>query len=201
MVGNDPVDAWDVLGMKVFVVSRNLAIASKSGDVFGLTAVSTLAGGIVVGSTVNYYLNNTWHCILVVADRCSPALDSNGDLVDLNGVAPDDTWDFQSSNGWNHPAADWSGGGLNTSTFSRWDIVEITSDNSSDQAAINAANASQPGSGAYDVGGNGRNNCCDWVSGVLSSAGLSYANPNSRPFGDNAPPWWVAEWVVELFID
>ncbi len=204
-VGNDGMDRVDMLGMKVFVIARNLEfltddIKTRANDILSNPA-ERFSGVRNIQDVFNFYHRKTEHCILVVSSECKEDK-KDGKIVGFKGVTAYDTWDFQSDSKIHHPAQDFEGKGK-FDHYQRTRIEPIVGDDSFDQKVRTAANAShlaQDG-GQYDIGGKGRNNCCDWVAKTLNGVGLKYSNPNPAPFGDAPSAGDKSEEIIRKAVD
>jgi len=197
-VGNRSINKVDLLGLKVFIIQRNLEYLRPNAAEWVEAILKGMPGGggivMYLDKTLKYYNNTTWHCIIVVASKCDPSLDEKQNLKNFSGVEEMDTWDFNKS-GLHHPAWDWRGGVFDPSNFKRFLVVTVVNDDSKDQDVRNSADIMPVG--VFYSGGKNHNNCCDWASRVLKKAGITYENPNPRPFGPIAPPADINEKLVE----
>jgi RHS repeat-associated protein len=203
-VGNDGVDRVDAFGRKIFVIARNLEFLTNDVRTRVNTILADPAGrfkGIRnIQEVFNFYHEKTEHCILVVASKCEKE-EENGKVVGFNGVAENDTWDFQSNSKIYHPAQYFFNQKFDH--YQRTRIETIVDDDSFDERVRSAANASfrAQNGGRYDIGGVGRNNCCDWIARILNGVGLKYSNPNPAPFGDAPSAGAESEEVVRMAVD
>jgi len=209
-VKNNPICKWDELGLKIFVVRRPLT-AFTSWWSAHLTKIGFVLGGVsgaYLGKVAKYYRNTTSHCSLVVScstgKNKSKSINSKGNLVDMKDVKMTDTWDFQANGAINNPAADWDKV-INPKFPSNYykgrkSIDVIVDDDSKDAALLKILN-SEPKKQKYVLGGSKRYNCCDWISKVLKKIGKNYTNPNPKPFGEVATPWWVPDKTIGKIID
>ena len=203
-VGNDGVNLADRLGLKVFVITRNLEFLTEE--------IKTKVNNILsnpaersdsirnIKDVFNFYHGKTVHCILVVASECQMD-EVEGKLVGFKGVAGSSTWDFQSDRRIWNPAQDFKKKEFDH--YQRTAIQTIVNDDSYNEKVKAAATASERAqdAGQYDIGGKGRNNCCDWVAKILNGVGLSYSNPNPTSFGDAPSADPQSEEIIHRAVD
>ncbi len=207
---NNLVCQIDLLGRKVFVIKRPLTMFTKewtsylgeigSGAGAMILGPVGLTGGIYLGQVAEFYRNSTWHCIVVVASKCSESLDKDGRLTTFDGVRPTDTWDFQADGSVNNPARDWKGGFKSLYYQGRRAIITVQSDDTKD-AIVLAALTKESASQKYILGGSKSYNCCDWATKVLAQSGLTFDAMNPKPFGVAPVPWWVPDETIGRLID
>jgi hypothetical protein len=216
--GNKPLTHTDPTGKKVFVIERHIEAASNP---FGQAAPEVAAeigaefggpfgflAGLYVGLVTDYYINNTWHSILVVSSKCAARYDANGNVIGF-GLRATESWDFQNDSLVHHPARDFNPNVFPTfpsgSYGPGFHVITIRNDDTFDRAVRNAANAAwghNPQVPGYRAGGNTRrNNCSDWVHNILVGVGLNYTNPNPSPFGPQPAPSWIPDHVIGWIMD
>ena len=153
-----------------------------------------------------YYARKTWHCILVVACSKSDSIGVDGGLVDIQNIAPWDTWDFQADDHIHHPAKDWESSVMIGEPFpsnyyaGRKSIETIVDDDSQDAKLLAILNA-EPTKQNYVLGGSKRYNCCDWVTKVLKGINQNYDAGNPSPFGNAKVPSWVPAGAIGRLVD